>query len=45
MWRDAGAKQAVYMTRGEFIVLKKHLAELRGLQFADPEYEREEVHA
>jgi hypothetical protein len=45
MWRDAGAKQAVYMSRGEYITLKRHLAELRGLQFTDREYEREEVHA
>jgi len=41
MWRDAGAEQAVYMTREEYIVLKSHLAKMRGLKFTDPDYEQE----
>ena len=45
MWRDALSEQAVYISRGEYIMLKRQLAELRGLQFADPEYDCERVHA
>lgn len=45
MWTDGASTEAIYISRGEYIALKRQLADLRGLQFADPEYDREEVHA
>jgi hypothetical protein len=41
MWRDGAAEQAVYMTREEYVILKGHLAKMRGLEFTDPDYDQE----
>jgi hypothetical protein len=39
MWSDSSSQQGIGLTRDEYIILKSHLAKMRGLKFTDPDYE------